>query len=107
MEKYYLYGFIALGILLIVSFIMIYLLYSKLNSIQKKQLQLDEKLSGKKVEELLFDVLEEEKELKKDIKSIRYEMIAIREKQNKCFDKFKIVRYHATADNEAKLSCFF
>ena len=43
MEKYYLYGFIALGILLIVSFIMIYLLYSKLNSIQKKQLQLDEK----------------------------------------------------------------
>ncbi len=65
MEKYYLYGFIALGILLIVSFIMIYLLYSKLNSIQKKQLQLDEKLSGKKVEELLFDVLEEEKELKK------------------------------------------
>ena len=83
MEKYYLYGFIALGILLIVSFIMIYLLYSKLNSIQKKQLQLDEKLSGKKVEELLFDVLEEEKELKKDIKSIRYEMIAIREKQNK------------------------
>lgn len=104
MEKYYLYGFIALGILLIISFIMIYLLYSKLNRIQKKQLQLDEKLSGKKVEELLFDVLEEEKELKKDIKSIRYEMIAIREKQNKCFDKVKIVRYHTTADNEAKLS---
>ena len=47
MEQYYLYGFIALGVLLIIAFIMIYLLYGKLNRIQKKQLRLDEKLSGK------------------------------------------------------------
>ncbi len=104
MEKYYLYGFIALGILLIISFIMIYLLYSKLSGIQKRQLQLDEKLAGRKAEELLYEVLEEEKELKKEIKSIRYEIVTLREKQTRCFDKVKIVRYHTTADNEAKLS---
>ncbi|MFR1518190.1 MAG: DUF4446 family protein [Clostridia bacterium] len=104
MEKYYLYGFIALGILLIVCFIMIYLLYCKLNSIQKKQMKLDEKLSGEKAEDLLYHILEEEKELKRDIKSMRHEIIAIREKQSACFDKVKIVRYHTTTDNEAKLS---
>ena len=67
MEQYYLYGFIALGVLLIIAFIMIYLLYGKLNRIQKKQLRLDEKLSGKKAEDLLYDVLEEERELKREL----------------------------------------
>ena len=54
MEQYYLYGFIALGVLLIIAFIMIYLLYGKLNRIQKKQLRLDEKLSGKKAGKYAF-----------------------------------------------------
>ena len=104
MEQYYLYGFIALGVLLIIAFIMIYLLYGKLNRIQKKQLRLDEKLSGKKAEDLLYDVLEEEKELKRELKAIRHDIMELREKQGRCFDKVKIVRYHTTADNEAKLS---
>ena len=104
MEKYYLYGLIALGILLIVSFIMIYLLYIKLNRIQKQQVKLSDQLSGKRAEDLLYDVLEEERELKKEIKSIRRDILTLREKQNKCFDTVKIVRYHTTADHEAKLS---
>ena len=84
MEQYYLYGFIALGVLLIIAFIMIYLLYGKLNRIQKKQLRLDEKLSGKKAEDLLYDVLEEEKELKRELKAIRHDIMELREKQSKC-----------------------
>lgn len=104
MEKYYLYGFFALGILLIVSFIMIYLLYRKLNNIRKTQVFLEGKLCGEKVEDLLFDILEEEKSLKKDIKAVRYDISELKEKQGKCFDKIKIVRYHTTNDSEAKLS---
>lgn len=79
MEQYYLYGFIALGVLLIIAFIMIYLLYGKLNRIQKKQLRLDEKLSGKKAEDLLYDVLEEERELKRELKAVRHDIMELRE----------------------------
>lgn len=104
MEKYYLYGFIALGVLLIVSFIMIYILYNKLNQIHRTQRKLDDKLAGKKAEDLLYEVLEEEKEFKKELKSIRHDIVGLREKQSRCFDKVKIVRYHTTSDNEAKLS---
>ena len=32
------------------------------------------------------------------------EISVLQDKQSKCFDRAKIVRYHATADNEAKLS---
>ena len=104
MEEYYLYAFIALGILLIVSFIMIYLLYNKLNHMKKTQLVLQEKLSGKKAEDLLFDILEEEKNEKKEIRAIKHDIAELKEKQTKCFDKVKIVRYHTHTDNEAKLS---
>lgn len=104
MEKYYLYGFIILGVLLIICFVLIYIMYGKLNDMRKRQLRLSEQLSGRKAEDLLYDVLEEENDLKQEIKSVKKDLNNIREKQNRCFDKVKIVRYHTTADNEAKLS---
>ena len=55
-------------------------------------------------ENLLYDVLEEERELKRELKAVRHDIMELREKQSRCFDKVKIVRYHTTADNEAKLS---
>lgn len=104
MEKYYLYGFIALGILLIICFICIYLMYSKINDMKKRQLKLSEQLAGRNAEDLLYDVMEEESGIKREIQSVKSEISNLKEKQNKCFDKVKIIRYHTTADNEAKLS---
>ena len=104
MDKYYLYAFIAMGILLIICFILIYVLFNKLNFTRKRQARLEDQLSGKSAEELLYELLEEDKNLKKQIKEVHYEILGLKEKQNKCFDKVKIVRYHTTSDNEAKLS---
>lgn len=104
MENYFLFGLIFLGVLLIICFVVIYKLYKKVNLLQKKQLILNDKLSGQSAEDLLYDVLRNEIEIKSDLKDIHKEISVIQEKQNKCFDKVKIVRYHTTADNEAKLS---
>lgn len=104
MEKYFLYGFIVLGILLIACFIIIYHLYKKVNDMQKRQSKINDKLTGDNIEDLLYSILKEENNIKKDIKSINNEIYKIKNKQNKCFDKVKIIRYHTTADNEAKLS---
>ena len=104
MEKYFLFGLIFLGVLLIICFVVIYKLYKKVNLLQKKQLILNDKLSGQSAEDLLYDVLRNEIEIKSDLKDVHKEISVIQEKQNKCFDKVKIVRYHTTADNEAKLS---
>lgn len=104
MEKYFLFGLIFLGILLIVCFVVIYKLYKKVNVLQKKQLILNDKLAGQAAEDLLYDVLRNDIEIKSDLKAVHKEISVIQEKQSKCFDKVKIVRYHTTADNEAKLS---
>lgn len=104
MEKYFLFGLIFLGILLIICFVVIYKLYKKVNVLQKKQLILNDKLAGQAAEDLLYDVLRNEIEIKSDLKAVHKEISVIQEKQSKCFDKVKIVRYHITADNEAKLS---
>lgn len=104
MEKYFLFGLIFLGILLIICFVVIYKLYKKVNVLQKKQLILNDKLAGQAAEDLLYDVLRYEIEIKSDLKAVHKEISVIQEKQSKCFDKVKIVRYHTTADNEAKLS---
>ena len=104
MTKYFLFGFIALGILLIICFILIYVLYNKIGDMNKRQLRLSEKLAGKRAEDLLYDIIDNEKEIKTEMQSIKNDMNNIKEKQNKCFDRVKIIRYHTTADNEAKLS---
>jgi len=104
MEKYLLYGFILFGILLIICFLIIYKLYKKVNKLQKKQLLLNDKLKGQSAEDLLYDVLRDGIEIKDDLKTVHKEIFALQDKQSKCFDKAKIVRYHTTADNEAKLS---
>ena len=104
MEKYFIYCVIFFGVLLILCFVVIYKLYRKVDILQKKQNILNEKLSGHNVEDLLYDILREEIEIKEDLKSVNRDISSIREKQKKCFDKIKIVRYHSTAENEAKLS---
>jgi hypothetical protein len=57
MEKYFIYGVIFLGVLLIFCFIVIYKLYRKVEILQKKQNVLNDKLSGQSVEDLLYDIL--------------------------------------------------
>lgn len=104
MEKYFIYCVIFFGVLLILCFVVIYKLYRKVDILQKKQNILNEKLSGHNVEDLLYDILREEIEIKEDLKAVNKEVSYLREKQKKCFDKIKIVRYHTTAENEAKLS---
>lgn len=104
MEKYFIYGVIFLGVLLIFCFIVIYKLYRKVEILQKKQNVLNDKLSGQSVEDLLYDILREKIEIKEDLKTVNRDISNLRDKQKKCFDKIKIVRYHTTAENEAKLS---
>lgn len=104
MEKYFIYCVIFFGVLLILCFVVIYKLYRKVDLLKKKQNILNEKLSGHNVEDLLYDILREEIEIKEDLKAVNKEVSYLREKQKKCFDKIKIVRYHTTAENEAKLS---
>lgn len=104
MEKYFLFCLIALGVLLITCFIIIYKLYRELTAIKMKQLRLSEKLSGQRAEDLMYDIIEENDYTKKELKNIKRDLIDIKEKQSKCFDKVKIVRYPSTSENEAKLS---
>lgn len=104
MEKYFLFCLIALGVLLIICFIIIYKLYREITSMKKRQLRLSEKLSGQRAEDLMYNIIEEDNYTQKELKNIKRELIDIREKQNRCFDKVKIVRYPSTSENEAKLS---
>lgn len=104
MEKYFLYVFILFGILLILCFLIIYKLYKKVNKLQKKQLLLNDKLKGQSAEDLLYDILRDEIEIKTDLKAVHREIAALQDKQSKCFDKVKIIRYHTAAESEAKLS---
>lgn len=104
MEKYYLYAFIILAILIIICFIVIYKLYSIIKRIQKKQKNINDMLCEKDIKDLLYDIFCDEKILKEEIQSIYRELSIIRDKQEKCFDKIKIIRYHNGTDNEAKLS---
>ncbi|MBE7057958.1 MAG: DUF4446 family protein [Ruminococcaceae bacterium] len=104
MEKYFLYVFILFGILLIICFIIIYKLYKKVNKLQKKQLLLNDKLKGQSAEDLLYDVLRDGIEIKTDLKAVHREISSLQDKQSKCFDKVKIIRYHTAAESEAKLS---
>lgn len=104
MEKYLLYGFILFGILLIVCFLIIYKLYRKVNKLQKKQLLLNDKLKGQSAEDLLYDVLRDGIEIKTDLKAVHREISALQDRQSKCFDRVKIIRYHTAAESEAKLS---
>ena len=104
MEKYFLYVFILFGILLILCFIIIYKLYKKVNKLQKKQLLLNDKLKGQSAEDLLYDVLRDGIEIKTDLKAVHREISSLQDKQSKCFDKVKIIRYHTAAESEAKLS---
>lgn len=104
MEKYLLYGFILFGILLIICFLIIYKLYKKVNKLQKKQILLNDKLKGQSAEDLLYDVLRDGIEIKNDLKAVHKEISSLQDKQSKCFDKAKIVRYHTANENEAKLS---
>ena len=73
MEKYFLFGLIFLGVLLIICFVVIYKLYKKVNLLQKKQLILNDKLSGQSAEDLLYDVLRNEIEIKNDLKDVHKE----------------------------------
>ena len=104
MEKYFLFCLIVLGLLLMISFVIIYKLYREVSSMKKRQLRLSEKLSGQRAEDLMYNIIEEEDYIKKEVRSIRRDLTGIKEKQNRCFDKIKIVRYPSTSENEAKLS---
>lgn len=104
MEKYFLFCLIVLGLLLMISFVIIYKLYREISSMKKRQLKLSEKLSGQRAEDLMYNIIEEEDYIKKEVRSIRRDLNNVKEKQNKCFDKIKIVRYPSTSENEAKLS---
>lgn len=104
MEKYLLYGFIIFGILLIACFLIIYKLYRKVNKLQKKQLLLNDKLKGQSAEDLLYDVLRDGIEIKTDLKAVHREIFDLQDRQSKCFDRLKIIRYHTAAESEAKLS---
>ena len=104
MEKYFLFCLIVLGLLLMISFVIIYKLYREVSSMKKRQLRLSEKLSGQRAEDLMYNIIEEEDYIKKEVRSIRRDLNNVKEKQNKCFDKIKIVRYPSTSENEAKLS---
>ena len=104
MEKYFLFCLIVLGLLLMISFVIIYKLYREISSMKKRQLKLSEKLSGQRAEDLMYNIIEEEDYIKKEVRSIRRDLTGIKEKQNRCFDKIKIVRYPSTSENEAKLS---
>lgn len=104
MEKYFLFCLIVLGVLLMVCFVIIYKLYREVSSMKKRQLRLSEKLSGQRAEDLMYNIIEEEDYIKKEVRSIRRDLTDIKEKQNRCFDKIKIVRYPSTSENEAKLS---
>lgn len=104
MEKYFLIGLIFLGILVIVCLIIIYMLYKEINNIKNRQLKLNEKLADKKIEDVLYNIFEENSNLKISLRDTKRELNYIKEKQNNCFDKINIVRYPSTAENEAKLS---
>ena len=65
---------------------------------------LNDKLKGQSAEDLLYDVLRDGIEIKTDLKAVHREISSLQDKQSKCFDKVKIIRYHTAAESEAKLS---
>lgn len=99
----YIAGAILLA-LIAFNLILTILLFSKNKKLQEQQKKLNQLFSGESVEELLFKNLSQQEDIAGEIVEIKRDIISLKEKQKRNFDRIGIVRYPASAENEAKLS---
>ena len=103
MEKLYIIcGILAFG--LVVAFIFIISLSSKLNKIKREQKKLEDGLESESIEKLLVKNISRQENISQEISKIRFDIENLEEKQKHCFDKLEIVRYPASSEIGPKLS---
>lgn len=103
MEKLYVIcGILALG--LIVAFVFILSLSSKLKKMKKEQKKLEDEMGNESIEKLLIKSISKQENILQEISKIKFDVENLEEKQKHCFDKLEIVRYPASSEIGPKLS---
>lgn len=103
MEKLYIIcGILILG--LVIAFVFILCLSSKLNKIKKEQKRLENEMDGESVEALLIKNISRQESLFYEISKIKNDIENIEEKQRHCFDRLEVIRYPASSEIGPKLS---
>lgn len=103
MEKLYIIcGILILG--LVIAFVFILCLSSKLNKMKKEQKRLENEMDGESVEALLIKNISRQESLFYEISKIKNDIENIEEKQRHCFDRLEVIRYPASSEIGPKLS---
>lgn len=103
MEKvYFICAVLAVG--LVLAFIIIILLYNKLNKIQHSQRMIEDEIFEESAQDLLLRNIYKQEALSHEIEIIKNDIEKIEEKQLHCFDRLSVVRYPASSEIGPKLS---
>ncbi len=90
--------------LIFISAIFIVRLFARLSEVERKQTKLNKILAGQKTEDVLCEVLKQQKKMETEIQNLKKTLKKLEEREKKNLDKVKVVRYNASRDNDAKLS---
>lgn len=103
MDKvYFICAILAVG--LVMSFVIILVLYNKINKIQGNQKKIEDELSDGNAQELLLKSIYRQETLSHEIEMIKNDIEKLEEKQLHCFDRLSVVRYPASSEIGPKLS---
>jgi len=90
--------------LFIINFILLLILFKKINKVEQSQLKLNTILEEGNVEDYIIKCFDRQQKIDVSIKEVELEILKITEKQNKNFDQIGLIRYSASDDSQAKLS---
>lgn len=103
MDKvYFICAVLAVG--LVLSFVIIIVLYNKLNKIQRTQKRIEDEIFEDSAQNLLLNSIYKQEALSHEIEIIKNDIEKIEEKQLHCFDRLSVVRYPASSEIGPKLS---
>ncbi len=103
MDKvYFICAVLAVG--LVLSFVIIIVLYNKLNKIQSTQKRIEDEIFEDSAQNLLLKSIYKQEALSHEIEIIKNDIEKIEEKQLHCFDRLSVVRYPASSEIGPKLS---
>lgn len=103
MDKvYFICAVLAVG--LVLSFVIIIVLYNKLNKIQRTQKRIEDEIFEDSAQNLLLKSIYKQEALSHEIEIIKNDIEKIEEKQLHCFDRLSVVRYPASSEIGPKLS---
>lgn len=103
-EKNLIIIFIGILCLILINMVLVIIALAKQARMIKTQKVFTTLFSGETVEDLLYKSLAQQEEIAEEALKIRKELLALENRQKTNFDRIGLVRYSASAENEARLS---